>query len=55
MAGRRLAHGDPYGEGDLLNDVRTIPGLDVAGDSGRLLGSGALLSRMCHDVVMIQC
>ena len=54
MAGLRLAHGDPYGEGDLLNDVRRIPGLDGAGDAGRLLRSAALLYGMGHDVVMIQ-
>ena len=55
MTGWRLAHGDPYGEGDLLNDVRRIPGSGAAGDAGRLSSSGALPSGMCHDIVMIQC
>ena len=43
MAGRRLAHGDPYGEGDLLNDVRRIPGPVGSGDAGRRGGKVTVL------------
>ena len=56
MTGRRLAHGDPYGEGDLLDDVRRIPGPVGSGEVRRLLSSTAHPFQgspcRCHDPVM---
>ena len=55
MAGRRLAHGNPYGEGGLLNDVRRIPGLVGSGVAGRLPRAALYLSGMGPAAAMIQC